>query len=263
MGRKPRDPNSAIVLYGITEERLEQIKKTAGRELPEDEVFEIVNRWTAKGVNRGYAKFRYGDTSITEIRRIEEVGAFSSDDKAALQAVMDGYCAVIPVWELPPEFPDKRYGLVDTKSNRKAIDSYCNRLRMESGILPDGKKRRMPPSLGIPKKRFEQILDSCGNISDSRIRELVKEWTPEAIIRGYDIFEYGFTGMMEINKIDDVNAFENDYDAAVKAAKDGFCKIIPVNELPGNFDMIRFGWIDTPSNRYAIHKYCEKKAHFA
>ena len=43
----------------------------------------------------------------------------------------------------------------------------------------------------------------------------------------------------------------------------GYCKIIPVNELPYNFyidghDVRFFGWVDTPDNRKAIKEYCKK-----
>lgn len=46
--------------------------------------------------------------------------------------------------------------------------------------------------------------------------------------------------------------------AAKEAKRIGFCKIIPVKELPKGFDMRYFGWIDTPENRKAIENYCNR-----
>ena len=73
--------------------------------------------------------------------------------------------------------------------------------------------------------------------------------------RGYDITNFDGTGMMEIQRIDELEIFKNDEEAIEQAIKDGI-KIIPVEELPGNFDRRYLGWIDTPENRKAIEKYC-------
>ena len=74
--------------------------------------------------------------------------------------------------------------------------------------------------------------------------------------RGYDIFDFDGTGMLEIEKIDEMHMFDSDEDAVEQAIKDGI-KIIPVEELPENFDRKYLGWIDTPENREAIKRYCE------
>ena len=74
--------------------------------------------------------------------------------------------------------------------------------------------------------------------------------------RGYDIFDFDGTGMLEIEKIDEMHMFDSDEDAVEQAIKDGI-KIIPVEELPENFDRKYLGWIDTPKNREAIKRYCE------
>ena len=70
------------------------------------------------------------------------------------------------------------------------------------------------------------------------------------------------TALVAIEKIDDCffgADFENsDYLAAKEAKRIGFCKIIPVKELPKEFDMRYFGWIDTPENRKAIENYCNR-----
>ena len=54
--------------------------------------------------------------------------------------------------------------------------------------------------------------------------------------------------MLEVNKIDVLCVFEDDEEAVEQAVKDGV-KIIPVEELPENFERRYLGWIDTPENR--------------
>ena len=91
-------------------------------------------------------------------------------------------------------------------------------------------------------------------------------WSREQCERGYDIFDYDGTGLLEINRIDDVfvgfgedgSTEVDDNDCAVEAERSGFCKIIPIDELPENFNRRYFGWIDTPENRNNIKKWCVK-----
>lgn len=73
--------------------------------------------------------------------------------------------------------------------------------------------------------------------------------------KGYDIFDFDGTGMLEIQKIDTSKRFENDEEAVSQAIKDGI-KIIPVEELPENFDRKYLGWVDTEENRKRIEEYC-------
>lgn len=74
--------------------------------------------------------------------------------------------------------------------------------------------------------------------------------------KGYDIFNFNNTGLLEIEKIDELNIFEDDAEAVKQAMLDGI-KIIPVEELPENFDRRYLGWIDTPENRKNIEEYCK------
>lgn len=60
--------------------------------------------------------------------------------------------------------------------------------------------------------------------------------------KGYDITDFDGTGMLEIQKIDELGIFKSDKDAVEQAIKDGVA-IIPVKELP--------------ENRERIVKYCE------
>lgn len=91
-------------------------------------------------------------------------------------------------------------------------------------------------------------------------------WKREDAERGYTYFEFDGTGLLEIERIDSCYSDEecdtDDEDCAREAEKSGFCKIIPIDELPNPFiigtrDCRYFGWIDTPENRERIKKYAE------
>lgn len=75
--------------------------------------------------------------------------------------------------------------------------------------------------------------------------------------RGYGIYDFNGTGMLEIEKVDSEGIFEDDAAAVEQAIKDGI-GIIPVEELPENFDRRYLGWIDTPGNRARIAEYCKE-----
>lgn len=109
---------------------------------------------------------------------------------------------------------------------------------------------------GLTKERYEQMMKTYGNDREE-IKEIVDGWSADVCNKGYDIFDYDGTGMLEINRIDDVFAFESDEDAVEQAIKDGV-KMIPIEELPENFDRRYLGWIDTEENRNAIKNYCSK-----
>ena len=79
-------------------------------------------------------------------------------------------------------------------------------------------------------------------------------------VLGFGIFNYNGYGLLNVESI---GAFNYDEDAAREAERIGYCKIIPVDELPYNFyidgyDARYFGWVDTPDNRRAIKEYCQK-----
>lgn len=102
-------------------------------------------------------------------------------------------------------------------------------------------------------------------------------WSKEDFERGYCIFDFDGTGLLEINRIDDVffalddirfysDGFYDvtDEDCAIEAERSGFCKIIPVEELPKNMiydgnDRRYFGWIDTPENRRRISEFFKEQ----
>ena len=90
-------------------------------------------------------------------------------------------------------------------------------------------------------------------------------WHREEAERGYTIFNFDGLDLFEIEAICDCYP-DGDYDddaAAHEAERTGFCKIIPVDELPDPFiisELSRryFGWVDTPENRKAIWEYYNK-----
>ncbi len=90
-------------------------------------------------------------------------------------------------------------------------------------------------------------------------------WTREQAERGFEIFDFDGLGLLEIEAICDCYP-DGDYDdeaAAREAERIGYCKIIPVDELPDPFiideiDRRYFGWVDTFENRERIEDYCNK-----
>lgn len=111
-------------------------------------------------------------------------------------------------------------------------------------------------NLGLTDERYEQMMITHGNDKEW-VEDIVSEWGVENCNKGYAIFNHDGTGLLEINKIDDVGAFESDEEAIKQAIKDGV-KIIPIEELPPKFKRRYLGWIDTKENRKAIKKYCDK-----
>lgn len=85
-------------------------------------------------------------------------------------------------------------------------------------------------------------------------------WSILQSVLGFEIFDYNGYNLLGVESICGLNHNE---DAAREAERIGYCKIIPVDELPYNFyidgyDARYFGWVDTPDNRKAIKEYCKK-----
>ena len=110
--------------------------------------------------------------------------------------------------------------------------------------------------MAISKNRYNQMLNYWDG-NKEEVDRIIKDWPEDTIEKGYEIFDFDCTGLLEINKIDDIGAFEDDEEAVGQAIKDGI-RIIPVEELPKNFDRRYLGWIDTPENRKNIAEYTEK-----
>ncbi len=114
-------------------------------------------------------------------------------------------------------------------------------------------------SMGLTEERLTQMLRSW-NGDIEQVYTVVEDWGVEKCNKGYDIFNYDGIGLFEIEAINDVDAFD-DEEATKAAIKDGI-KIIPIDELPENFDRKFFGWIDTPENRKAIEDYCKDPTNY-
>ena len=112
---------------------------------------------------------------------------------------------------------------------------------------------------GLDEKRYLHFKKL--GYADDDIQGIISDWGIENVNKGYEVFDFDRTGMLEIETIGDVDAFESDEDAVEEAIADGV-KIIPTYELPENFDRRYLGWIDTPENRKAIKEYCNVSSHY-
>lgn len=109
---------------------------------------------------------------------------------------------------------------------------------------------------------MNRIIDERGNIRPTQrmIDIYIDDWGENAKY-GYAIFDFDGTGLLEIAMINDMEIFNGDEEAVEQAIKDGI-KIIPIEELPDNFDRSYLGWIDTPENRKAIEGYCSDEGNY-
>ena len=108
---------------------------------------------------------------------------------------------------------------------------------------------------GLTEERYSQMMKSYGN-DESAVKDVVETWGVETCNKGYSTFNYHGTGLIDIEAVGDVDAFEDDI-AVNEAEKDGI-SIIPVEQLPVNIpeNMRFYGWVDTPENRENIARYC-------
>ena len=106
---------------------------------------------------------------------------------------------------------------------------------------------------GLTEERYSQMMNSWHD-DEEQIQTVVEDWGIDNCNKGYSIFDFDGTGMLEIEAIDDVGCFD-DEEAVEQAIADGI-KIIPIEELPENFDRKYLGWIDTEENRKRINEYC-------
>ena len=111
---------------------------------------------------------------------------------------------------------------------------------------------------GLTEERYAQMMETYDG-DEEAIKEVVDDWGAESVNKGYELFVSMVSndGMVQVERIDDVGAFDGDDEAIEQAIKDGI-KIIPVDELPENFWYRFFGWVDTPENRKAIERWCNR-----
>ena len=114
--------------------------------------------------------------------------------------------------------------------------------------------------LGLTEERYYQMLKSFDR--EEMIDDAISIWGIEKVNRGYDIFDFDGTGLLQIEEINDTDAFNCSDEAAVRQAILDGIKIIPIEELPSNFDRKYLGWIDTPDNRQRIKEYCSENNYY-
>lgn len=86
--------------------------------------------------------------------------------------------------------------------------------------------------------------------------ENTPERIPDTTGKGYLIVDYDDTGLLNIQRDDDLRVFPDDESAIVAAVTDGI-RVIPEEELPENFVLKGPGWLDTPQNRKRIEDWCK------
>jgi hypothetical protein len=114
--------------------------------------------------------------------------------------------------------------------------------------------------MGLKESRYFQMMKSFGN--EKFIEEAIEIWGIENVNKGYEIFNFDGLGIFQIEEIGDTDAFNGSDDAATLQAQLDGIKIIPIEELPSNFDRKYLGWIDTPENRNVIEKYCSEDNYY-
>lgn len=142
----------------------------------------------------------------------------------------------------------KELNLYDDVTNSGVL-SLCLRQGQTVVVNGYGKLVNRYVKCGLIRERYEQLMEHFGEYS--AVKSMVEEYGIDAVNNGYTIAECDGTGMLEIQRIDAIPVFETDEAAVEQAIKDGV-KIIPVEELPENFEKRRLGWIDTPENRQKI-----------
>ncbi len=125
---------------------------------------------------------------------------------------------------------------------------------MEQETYMDKKQNELLEK-GLTQEKYDELMFLWNDDIDA-VYSVVDDYGVDICNRGYEIFDYDGTRLLNIEAVVDVSTLD-DREAARKAEKDGFCKIIPPEELPTNFDLRFFGWVDTPENRKAIEEYCK------
>ena len=77
---------------------------------------------TAK-IGNGYLVCDYDGTGMLEVVRDDYLMLLASDEEAVKWAEKDGI-KIIPVDDLPENFPRRYYGWIDTPENRTLINAY-------------------------------------------------------------------------------------------------------------------------------------------
>lgn len=96
------------------------------------------------------------------------------------------------------------------------------------------------------------------NCSISIIKECIcNDWGFEGL-RGYGIFNngVGFDNVLCICRIDEMDIYNSDIEAAKQAARDGI-KLIPYSEQPKCYPFKCYRFLDTDENRKHLKEACK------
>lgn len=85
---------------------------------------EALDKEWGKGGSRGYGVFFSNDSTMAHIERIDELGVYDGDLEAGEQAEKDGM-KLIPVNEIPDEYPINAYRYLDNEGNREILGLFC------------------------------------------------------------------------------------------------------------------------------------------
>lgn len=147
----------------------------------------------------------------------------------------------------------------DAECPEECIEDYMtNDIREywfdESGnLIDESEVSSYTYQYGLTTEKYNQMMKSLGDTK--QIEYVVKEWGVEACNKGYALFDYNNTGILDIEAINEVGAFEDDATAIKQAIADGET-LISQDELPSQFKGI--GFIDTVENRKALKNYCHR-----
>ena len=85
--------------------------------------------------------------------------------------------------------------------------------------------------MGLTEERYFQMMKSFDN-NEEFIDEAIEDWGIERVNKGYDIFDFDGTGMLQIEEIGATDAFNGSDERATDEAMADGIKIIPLYELP-------------------------------
>lgn len=107
------------------------------------------------------------------------------------------------------------------------------------------------------EEAIKERMDDC-ECSYEEIKESIVEDWGEYGLRGYGIFTSDGTDVLHIEKIDELNIYDSDLEAAEQAEKDGI-KIIHNVKIPKWMSLYWYKdtFIDTPENREQLRKTIE------
>lgn len=200
----------------------------------------------------------YGDREQFNLKEFAENAAVNDSINKAFEVSKN----IIEIYPPTNKFPYPSY----TKEEKcqhisKALDEIINAIDI-NGVRPEEIEAlaRGKDAAEYGEKALYFIRPNAEQIQAG----LDWDWELGDVIKGYTIGENGecSKGELSVIKIDDMQLFDSDAEAAEQAKEDGV-KLIPKKELSfghGN-DMRNYRYIDTPNNRKLLSRYIstEKK----